>query len=95
MGVVVGGAAVRGPAGVADAQTARRQRVGTDGRVEVDDLARLLTHLDGAVGHDRDAGGVVPAVLHAAQALDHHPARLAGTDVTDDSAHGPNLTVGS
>ena len=38
----------------------------------------------------RDPRGVVAAVLQATQPLDHDVLRLAWTDVTDDSAHGPN-----
>ena len=36
----------------------------------------------------RDARGVVAAVLHPAQRVDHDPAGVPRSDVADDSAHG-------
>jgi hypothetical protein len=41
-----------------------------------------------APGDHRDAGGVVAAVLQAAQSLDDHVQRLARTCVPHDAAHG-------
>jgi hypothetical protein len=35
-----------------------------------------------------DAGGIVAAILEAAQAIEEDAFRILFTDVTDDSAHG-------
>ena len=92
VGVDVGRAAVGGPAGVPDPEAVGGQRVRRQLRVEVGDLARLLRHVQAAALDDGDAGGVVPAVLQAPQALDHDPERRPRTDVADDSAHAPEGT---
>ena len=66
VGIFFGGAAVRGPASVADAEGAIEGRVGDDG-LEVAELAGGAAKLEacGATGYS-DAGGVVAAVLEAA-----------------------------
>jgi hypothetical protein len=81
-----GGRAVRGPAGVADTQ-----RAGGRGTLqpllEHAQLARRLHHLDTVTIHDREAGRVVAAVLHAAQSVDDQARRLAGADIPYDATH--------
>ena len=69
VGVLVGRAAVRGPAGVADAGRRRRQRVRLELGREVGELARLLAGLDVVAVEQGDPGGVVAAVLEPGQAL--------------------------
>ncbi len=70
VGVLFGGAAVGGPAGVADAVGAVDGRGGDDG-FEVAELAGRAAELEGVGGFggaaDGDAGGVVAAVLEAAK----------------------------
>ena len=88
VGVDVVGRAVGGPAGVADAGRGRRQRGLLDRLLEVGELAGPLVGASDAVVRERDAGGVVAAVLQAAQALDDDVLGLLVTDVAHDSAHG-------
>ena len=87
VGVFLGGTPVRGPAGVADA-------VGAVQRLEADDLFQVAQLALGAadlqafaVAGDRNAGGVVAAVLEPAQAVndDRHYALL--TNVSNNAAH--------
>ena len=84
---VVGGA-VRGPAGVADAGRRRGSGCLLDRLLEVGQLAGPLVRDDRAAVDEGDPGGVVAAVLQAAQTLDHDVARLLVADVPHDSAHG-------
>ena len=95
MGILFGGAAVRGPAGVADAE----------GAVERDARAALLPGWPacrergrlraGRVGTAHgDAGRVVAAVLEAPQTFDDDWNDLLAADVTDDSAHDSILCEG-
>src|SRR5437867_2043964 len=78
---------LRGRPGVADAD-----RPG-DGTVAQDGLQRLqasgsTADLQPTVGaEDRDAGGVVAAVLEALESLDDDADRALVTDVADDAAH--------
>jgi hypothetical protein len=93
--VFFGGAAVGGPAGVADAVGAVDGRGGDDG-FEVSELAGGAAEFEG-VGRgfsrlggraaDGDAGGVVTAVFEAAQAFNDDGDDRLWTDVTDDSTH--------
>ncbi|NUR09001.1 MAG: type I pantothenate kinase [Nocardioidaceae bacterium] len=92
--VDVVGRAVGRPAGVPETGGRLRQRLVAERLVEVRQLAGALVPGDLPVVHERDARGVVAAVLHAPQALDHHTFGLLGADVTDDSAHGGNSTGG-
>ena len=94
VGVFFGGAAVGGPAGVADAEGAvdgacRRGRLRGCGACRGRGGARGGRAL-GAAG-DGDAGGVVAAVFEAAKAFNDDGDGRLGTDVTDDSAHGLSL----
>ena len=75
VGVAVGGAAVRGPAGVADAVAAR-------GRVRRDELAQfgeppgLLAEVEFVARAGDHAGAVVPAVLQPPQPFEQDRRRL-------------------
>ena len=85
--VLLGGAAVRGPARVPDAEPAGR-RVLRDLLREVAELALAARHAhDPVVPDDRDARRVVAAVLEALQAVEENRRRLAVPDVPDDAAH--------
>ena len=86
MGVLLGRAAVRGPARVADAVLAV-ERVGLDGVLEAGELPGAPAQVDGALPHHRDAGRVVAAVLEPAQAVDEDRDDRLGPDVADDAAH--------
>ncbi len=79
--------AVGGPAGVADAEGAVDGVGGEDG-FEVAELAGGAAELEpaGATG-DRDAGGVIAAVLETAQALNDDGHGGLRANVSDDSAH--------
>ena len=91
MGIFFGGAAVGGPAGVADAEGAVDGGVG-DGDFEVAELAGGSAEGEafGATG-DGDAGGVVAAVFEAAEAFNDDGDDRLRSDVTDDSTHGLSL----
>ena len=89
VGVLLGGAAVGRPAGVADAGPARRG-LGLDPRRQVAELPLAPGHAhDAVLAEDRDSRRVVPAVLEAAEAVDEDPRRLACPHVPDDAAHRP------
>ena len=85
--VLVGGPAVRRPAGVADAQRAGG-RLGADARLEVLQLPGRAHHVQRAAVHHRQPGRVVAAVLQLLQPRDQDGRRLLLTDVADDAAHG-------
>src|SRR5882757_568458 len=91
MSVFFGGAAVGGPAGVADAEGAVNRGVGDDG-FEVAKLAGGAAEGQafGASGYG-DAGGVVAAVFEAAQAFNDDGDDGLGTNVTDNSTHEMSL----
>ena len=91
VGVAVGGPAVGGPAGVPDpGGTGQRGGVGLgQRRLQVGQPARATAHRQPAVTvEDRDARGVVAAVFHPAQCVDHDLTGRAMPDVSHDSAHG-------
>ena len=94
MGVLFRWTAVRGPASVADAEGAVEGRV-CDDCLEVAELAGGAAELkaSGATGYS-DAGGVVAAVLEAAQAFNNDRDDGLGTNVTDDSTHEMSLDGG-
>ena len=87
MRVLFSGAAVGGPAGVADAEGAV-DGVGGDDGFEVAEFAGGTAELEGggASGYG-DAGGVVAAVLEAAQAFNDDGDDGLRTDVSNDSTH--------
>ena len=88
MGIFFGGAAVGGPAGVADAEGAVEGMLAQN-FFEIAQLAGGAADFEqGCVGAaDGDAGGVVAAVFEAAQALNDDGDDLLTADVADDSAH--------
>jgi hypothetical protein len=85
--VLFGGAAVGGPAGVADAVSALDGVFGEDVG-EVAELAGGSPELErmAAAGYG-DAGGVISAVFEAGEALHDHRNACFWTDVSDDSTH--------
>ena len=87
--VLLGGAAVGGPAGVPDAPVAV-ERLRGEARRQVAELARGAAALEAAVLHDGDAGRVVPAILQPAQAVQDHGDRVPPAHVSDDAAHVPD-----
>ena len=91
MGVAVGGPAVGGPPGVTEpGSTGQFVGVGLgQGRLEVGQPARAATDRQPAraVQHCQ-ARGVVTAVFHPAQCLDHDVAGRTMPDIRHDSAHG-------
>ena len=91
MGVRVGlgDAAVRGPAGVGDADDAG-EVLGLDGAFHLGHAADAAHAPDAAVQHG-DAGGVVAAVLEAFQALRQDGDDVALRDGADDSTHGADF----
>src|SRR6185503_1821032 len=88
MRVALGRLAVRGPARVTDADATRDRSI-VQRRLEIAELADRAPDRDRAFLEDRDAGGVVAAVLEPPQRVeDHLLGVLTATDVADDSAHG-------
>ena len=92
VGVLLGGAAVGGPAGVADAEGAG-ERVGGEDCFEVAKLAGGSAELHDAVGGagDGDAGEVVAAVFEAAEAFDDDGDGRIRANVSNDSTHGTSV----
>ena len=89
VGVAVVGRAVGGPPGVADA--GRRRPGAAPRRAPLSRLASLPARFsvrELAVGEQRDAGGVVAAVLQPPQPLDHDLEGRLLPDVAHDAAHG-------
>ncbi len=86
--VLLGGAAVGGPAGVSDAVGAV-DGVGGDDVLEIDELAGGAAELEAGGGAgDGDAGGVVAAVFEAAQAFNDDGDDGLLADIANDSTHG-------
>ena len=91
VGVGVGGAAVGGPAGVADRGRRLRQRGVLQRLAQVGQLAGPLAGHDLVVADEGHARRVVAAVLEPAEALHHDVQGLVAglrADVSDDSTHG-------
>ena len=86
MGVVLGRAAMGGPAGVADADGAG-QWLFLDAAVQVDQLAFRPAPVDPAIDQGRHAGAVVSAILQPPQPLDQKGSDLVLADDTDNTAH--------
>ncbi len=93
MGVRFAGTAVRRPARVADAGVPR-ERALLQRRFEVRELADGAHDLDARLARaarvarvEREAGGVVTAVLEAPQPLDENGRALFFANVANDSAH--------
>src|SRR5690242_14384927 len=68
MGVLLGGDAMGGPAGVADTDHALDGLL-LEGRHELGEPADLAPDLELAVHHERDARGVIPAVFELGEPL--------------------------
>jgi hypothetical protein len=80
-------AAMGGPPGVGEADRGMGRAVG-DGGPQVLELACLLGDEQVAgVVHERDASGIVAAVLEPPEALDEDRACFPGPGVADDAAH--------
>ena len=87
MRVFFGGAAVRGPARVADAVDAVERR-GADRFFEIAQLAGRAADIELAVFADHgDPGGIVAAIFQAAQAVEDQRHNALWADVSDNSAH--------
>ncbi len=91
MRVLFRGAAVRGPACVADAVRAGDGRL-LDDLFEVAQFARGAAdfHLAGAIDHG-NAGRIVAAVFQAAEAINDQGNDFLGADITDNPAHAWDL----
>src|SRR3954452_10503467 len=91
MGVAVGRAAVRGPAGVPDAEGRLRQGALGEDLLEICQLPGLLRRgqltVPRTADPDRDARRVVAAVLQPAQALQDDVQGVLRADVTHDATH--------
>ena len=86
VGVALVGNAVRGPAGVADADAAG-QRVGLQQRFQIGQLALGAAALDPAIHQGGDAGRVIAAIFQPTQSLDQRRGDLALANDADDAAH--------
>ena len=94
MGVFFAGAAVSGPARVADA-IAAFQRLLADNVFEIAQLAFGAADLKAvAVSGDRDARGVLTPILQPAQTFNDDRYNFFLADVADDAAHKPDSCSG-
>ena len=93
MGILFRGAAMRGPAGVADAEGAV-ERMLAQNLFQVGELARRAAHLERGAGWAAhgDARRVVAAVFQAPQPLDDDRNYFLWTDITDNAAHAAILS---
>src|SRR6266446_4125719 len=88
MRVFFGGAAMRGPAGVADSISAFDGGFLQD-LFEIAQFSRRAANFQLAVlRYDGDSRRVIPAIFQLAQALDDDGNNLFWPDITDNSAHG-------
>src|SRR4030095_8181237 len=87
MRVLLGRRAVSRPARVSEAERAR-QRALTEHALEHLEPAGRAPDVQRAVVEDRDARGVVAAILESPQPLDDDADRTLVPDVADDSTHG-------
>ena len=85
--VLLGDAAVRGPARVAEARR-RGRAVRSGARLQIVEGADRADVVETRVLEERDAGGVVAAVLQALEAVEQERLALTRSDVSDDPAHG-------
>ena len=87
VGVALARLAVGCPARVSDAERAGERHV-AQRALEVHELALGADHAELRALEDRDAGGIVTAVLQAPQAVHDHVLRaVTVSDVADDSTH--------
>jgi hypothetical protein len=87
MGVGFGGAAVGGPAGVADAAAAGDRSFLQD-LFQIPQLPLGAADLDPAVAQGGDPSRIIAAVFQAPKPFDDDAVRRLGSGVADDSAHG-------
>ena len=87
MRVVLGDAAVRGPARVADAQRGR-EAFGLRGRFHFRHASGAAHAAHAVVAQHGDAGRVVAAIFQALEAFDQDGNHIAIRDRADDAAHG-------
>jgi hypothetical protein len=85
--ILVGRRAMRGPAGVPQAQSAMERAAFQQARKAIVDLALLLVQLEGAAMQNGDASAVVASVLEAAQAFENDRPGLAFSQISNNSAH--------
>ena len=90
MGILIGRLAVRRPAGVADAVSARRGRFGHQ-LGKPGDAAGTFPRLDMVAIDDRDAGRIVATVFEPTQPIEQDGRGFRSSDVSDDATH----TLGS
>ena len=91
MGVLFRGAAVRGPACMADSVGAFERRLG-DGLFEITKFSRSAADFQlPGLRHNGDAGRIIAAVLELAQAFDDDRHDFLGPDIADYSAHTRRL----
>ena len=93
VGVDVVRRSVGRPSRVSDAELASNPL--RKNRFELGELAGRLVDAHRAAGDQRDARGVVAAVLEPFQAGHQNRSRAPVADVSDDSAHGSGLLFGS
>ena len=86
--ILIRGAPVGGPAGMANAQRPHGALAGELG-LKVFQLPAGAHHVQRASLDDGDAGGVIAPVLELLQPVDEDGGRLPLPDVTDDAAHSP------
>ena len=86
MGVLLGGTAVCRPARMADSVEAV-ERLFADGAFQVGQLPRRPSQRNAVSTDQRDAGGVVTAILHTPQAVQKDGYDRLRPDVSDDAAH--------
>jgi hypothetical protein len=86
MGVLLGGPAVGGPAGVPQAEHPVERRA-LKHLLQVPELSGAAPELQLAPVHDRDPRGVVASVLHAPEAVQNYGNDLLAADISDDPTH--------
>ena len=91
MGIFVGGSAVSGPAGMAEAQGSMEWFVFEEAGEAGIDLALAFVQFEGAAVHHRDASAIVAAVLEAAKPLQDDRGGLAFAEISYNSAHRFNI----
>ncbi len=94
VGVLFSGAAMSGPARVADAVGAIQRRLG-DNLLEIAKLTRGAADLQLAgLRHDGDARRIITAILKFAQSFDDDRHNFLGPDIANYSAHARSLLTG-
>src|SRR6185312_6528232 len=93
MRILIGGRSVRGPARVANAETALRRLLYQSLGEPLVDLALLLPNRQvGSIDY-RHPGAVVTAVLQPAQSLKENGRRRFLADISDNATHSMRITV--